>query len=68
MTYHFDETTIPADMTEGDAIDLLRLTCKAKGLRSTIARNRAMGRRTAILSAALDATKSDLADLSRRYA
>lgn len=66
--FDFTETAIPADMTEGDAIDFLRLTCKAKGLRQIIARRRANGERTGHLSAALETTKTDLRAIDRRYA
>lgn len=68
MNFKFSETEIPAGMTEGDAIELYRLTCKAAGLRATMSRRRIAGERIAHLAAALDATKSDLRDLTIRYA
>lgn len=68
MPFHFNEYQIPADMTDGDAIDILRLTGKASGLRSHIARRRRDGRSTRLASVTLERVKADLRTLTTRYA
>lgn len=65
--FTFTEYAIPADMTDGDAIDLLRLTGKAEGLRRAMLRyGRIAGRRD--LGAALESVKSERRDILARYA
>lgn len=61
----FDEFEVPADMTEGDAIDFLRLTGKASGLRSYLNKR---GPASWHASAVLERVKSELRDIRRRYA
>lgn len=62
--FEFEESAIPADMTDGDAIDFLRLTCKAKGLRRAIATRRGYWRG---LAAELAQVKTEMRVLARRY-
>lgn len=63
----FNEYTIPADMTDGDALDIFRLTCKADGLRRAMLRyGRLAGRRD--LAQALEGIKSERRDILARYA
>jgi hypothetical protein len=67
MRFAFTEYQLPADMTEGDALDLLRLTGKAEGLRRAMLRyGRIAGRRD--LGAALERVKSERRDILARYA
>lgn len=64
--FAFTEYQVPAGMTEGDALDLLRLTCKASGLRRAMLRyGRIAGRRD--LAAALERVKSERRDILARY-
>ena len=63
----FAEYQIPAGMTEGDALDIFRLTCKAEGLRRALLRyGRHVGRRD--LAQVLERVKADRRDILTRYA
>lgn len=65
--FTFTEYELPADITDGDALDIIRLTGKAKGLRRAMLRyGRIAGRRD--LAAALERVKSERGDILARYA